>query len=148
MRHRDQPSRAGVGTALVLLTGLLTGCGITHSALEVALSDGSSAAASAALAIRGLGDGDLTRAVAQTAVDDAVREISTAAADSAEYRAAPGRERRLQQRGVVAIAVTVRHLHRAQDRLSEPADQARLARILEGDRERLGRLANRAGELG
>jgi hypothetical protein len=145
---RLRSRRATVGAALALLAGIQAGCGITHTPLEVALGDGSSATASAALAIRGLDDGDLTTAVAQTAVDDAVRVISTAASDSAEYEAAIGPERRLQQRAVGLIARAVRHLHDAQDRLTDPAQRARLEQTLKRDHDQLDELATRAGEVG
>jgi hypothetical protein len=134
--------------AVAVITGIQAGCGIMHTPLEVALRDGSSATASAAVAMHGLGDGDLTTTVAQTAVDDAVRVISTAASDSAEYQAAIGPERRLQQRAVALIARAVRHLHDAQDQLSEPTARARLERLLERDRDQLDRLATLAGEVG
>lgn len=147
MTHWARPRRCTVLATVVLLAGLLAGCGITHTPLEVALGDGASATASAATAIRGLDDGDLTTTVAQTAVDDAVRIISTAASDSAEYRAAAGPERRLQQRAVDLIARAVRHLHDAQDHLAEPAARARLERVLQRDHDQLDRLTIRAGEV-
>ncbi len=129
------------------LTGALVGCGITHTPLEVALGDGSSATASAAVAIRGLDDGNLTTHVAQTAVDDAVRIIATATTGAVEYEATPGPERRLQQRSVALIARAVRHLHDAQDHLTEPPERARLERELKRDHEQLDKLATRAGEV-
>jgi hypothetical protein len=134
--------------AAVVVSWLLAGCGITQTPLEVALNDGASSTGSAALAVRGLDDGDLTSPVAQTAIDDAVRAISKAASESAEYKASPGAERRLQERAVGAIARAVVHLHQAQDDLTKPSERARLARALKRDNDELENLSTRAGEIG
>lgn len=134
--------------AAAVASWLLAGCGITHTPLEVALSDGTSSTGSAALAIRGLDDGDLTSPVAQTAVDDAVRAIAKSASQSAEYEPASVAERRLQERAVEAIARAVHHLHQAQDDLTKPSERARLEQSLEEDRDELERLSKLAGEIG
>ena len=134
--------------AAVVVSWLVAGCGITHTPLEVALNDGASATGSAALAVRGLDDGDLTSPVAQTAVDDAVRAISKAASESAEYESSPGAERQLQERSASVIARAVVHLHQAQDDLTKPSERARLEQALKRDSDELEKLSTRAGEVG
>jgi hypothetical protein len=129
------------------MIALVSGCGITHSPLELALGDASSSAAAAALAVRALDDGDVTTVVAQTTVDDAVTEISKAASDTASYRAKAGSERRLQERAVEVVARATRHLHRAQDALTKVSERQRLERMLKRDRDQLDRLSTKAGEL-
>ena len=148
MRHRPRYGGRAWICAAVVVSWLLTGCNITHTPLELALSDGASSTGSAALAIRGLDDGNLTSPVAQTAVDDAVRAISKAASESAEYEASPGAERQLQERAVAVIARAVLHLHQAQDDLTKPSERARLEQTLKRDRDQLEKLSTRAGELG
>jgi hypothetical protein len=133
--------------AVVVVVALASGCGITHSPLEVAFGDASSAAGAAAVAVRALDDGEVTTAVAQTAVDDAVTQTSKAAADATSYRAKAGPERRLQERAVEVVARTTHHLHRAQDDLTKASERQRLERMLKRDRDQLDRLATRAGEL-
>ena len=135
----------GLATAVVVVVALVSACGITHSPLEVALGDASSAAGAAAVAVRALGDGDVTTAVAQTAVDDAVTQTSKAAADATSYRAKAGPERRLQQRAVEVVARTTRHLHRAQDDQTKASERKKLERVLKRDRDQLDRLSTRAG---
>jgi hypothetical protein len=132
----------------VVVSWLLAGCGITHTPLEVALNDSASSAGSAALAVKGLDDGDLTSPVAQTAVDDAVRAISKAASEAAEYQSSPGAERQLQERAVETIARAVVHLHQTQDDVTKPSERARLEQALKQDSEELEKLSSRAGEIG
>jgi hypothetical protein len=127
---------------------VLTGCGITHTPLEVALGDGASATGAAALAVHGLDDGDLTTHVARAAVGDSIRAISKAAATAGEYKASARAERRVQDRAVDLIARAVRHLHDADDHLSSPADRARIEQQLRRDRDQLEKLSTQAGELG
>ncbi len=133
--------------AAVVASSLIAGCGITHTPLEVALSDGASSTGSAALAVRGLDEGDLTSPVARTAVDDAVRAISKAASEAAEYKSSPGAERKLQERAVSVIARAVVHLHQAQDGLTKPSERARLEQALKRDSDELEKLSTRAGEI-
>jgi hypothetical protein len=144
---RTPAGRTGGLSAAVVMVALVSACGITHSPLEVALGDASSAAGAAAVAVRALGDGDVTTTVAQTAVDDAVTQASQAAADVAGYRAEAGLERRLQQRAVEVVARTTRHLHRAQDDLTKASERRRLERVLKRDRDQLDRLSTSAGEV-
>ena len=140
-------TRAGGLTTAVVVVALVSACGITHSPLEVALGDASSAAGAAVVAARALEDGDVTTVVAQTTVDDAVTEISKAASDTASYQAKAGPERKLQQRAVEVVARTIRHLHRAQDDLTKASERKKLERVLKRDRNQLDRLSTRAGEV-
>jgi hypothetical protein len=138
-----------VGAAIgVLVTAVMSGCGISHSPLEVALGDGASATGSASLAVRALDDGDITSNVAFTAIDDAVTEISKAASDATTYRGSAGAERRLQERALPELARAVRHLHQAQDELTKSTARPVLERTLSRDRDRLEKLSTRAGEVG
>ena len=145
MTHR--PSGRLVG-AVALVATLTSGCGISHTPLEVALGSATSATGSAALAVRSLDQGKLTSNVAATTIDDAVTEISTAAADATTYQGSAGRERRLQEQAWPVLTRAVRHLHLAQDRLESPAERPRLVKVLERDRDQLEKLSTRAGEVG
>ena len=148
VRPRPRYGGRALTCAAVVVSGLLAGCGITHTPLEVALNDAASSTGSAALAVEGLDDGDLTSPVAQTAVDDSVRAISKAASEAAEYQPSPGAERQLQERAVEAMARAVLHLHQAQDDVTKPSERARLAQALKRDSDELEKLSTRAGEIG
>jgi hypothetical protein len=132
----------------VLVTVLPSGCGVSHSPLEVALGDAASATASASLAVRSLDDGDVTSNVASTAIDDAVTEISKASSDAATYRGSAGPERRLQERALPVLVRAVRHLHQTQDQLAKPAARPHLVKTLSRDRDHLEKLSTRAGVVG
>jgi hypothetical protein len=126
----------------------LCACGITHTPLETAAGDATSATGSAALALRGLDDGDLLPSVAETTIDDAVTTASTAAKQVAAYSAKSPQEKRLQEQAVEAITDAVRDLHRARDGVSSPGLRGRLADRLTKDRDRLDKIATKAGSVG
>jgi murein endopeptidase len=125
----------------------LAACGVTHTPLETAAGDATSATGSAALALRGLDDGDLLSTVAETTIDDAVTTASKAAKEVSAYRAKNVREKRLQEQAVEAIADAVRDLHRARDGVSSPGLRERLAKRLTKDRDRLDKIATKAGSV-
>ena len=145
MTHR--PTGRLVG-AVVIAAALTSGCGISHTPLEVALGSATSATGSAALAVRSFDDGALMSTVAATTIDDAVREISTAAADATTYRGSAGPERHLQEKSWPVLTRAIRHLHQAQDQLESPAKRPHLVKVLERDRDELEKLSTRAGEVG
>jgi hypothetical protein len=132
---------------VALIVGL-SACGITTPPLERAAGDATSATGSAALALRGLEDGDLTSRVAETTIADAVTTASKAAKEVAAYEAQNAREKRLQEQSVDAIADAVRDLHRARDGVSTPGLRERLAARLSKDRDRLDAITTEAGSVG
>ncbi|TXL60910.1 hypothetical protein [Aeromicrobium terrae] len=136
--------RAALVVALVVG---LAACGITTPPLERAAGDATSATGSAALALRGLDDGDLTSAVAETTIEDAVTTASKAAREVAAYPAKNTREKQLQEQAVAAIADAVKDLHRARDGVRQPAQRASLVDRLTADRDRLDELTTKAGSL-
>jgi hypothetical protein len=129
--------------AVALALGL-SACGVTSTPLEQGAGDATSATGSAAVALRGLDDGDLTSPAAETTIDDAVTTMAKAAKEVAGYTAKNARERHLQERAVAAIADAVRDLHRARDGVSTPGLRERLATRLTKDRDRLDRIATKA----
>jgi hypothetical protein len=133
--------------AAVALIGCLSACGITATPLEIGAGDATSATGSAALALRGLDDGDLLSTVAETTIDDAVTTASKAAKEVAAYSAKSAREKRLQEQAVEAIADAVRDLHRARDGVSSPGLRERLAKRLTKDRDRLDKITTKAGSV-
>jgi hypothetical protein len=146
--YRVIGDRARLGMAVLVSAVLVSaGCGITHSPLEKAVGDASSAAATAVVAVRGLHQERLTPDVASTAVEDAIRHISTATADLTSHKATSGAERRLQEQAVNLFARTTRNLHQARDGLTKPSARPRLERLLEQDRDELDRMSRQAGEI-
>lgn len=131
----------------VALAVCLSACGITTPPLERAAGDATSATGSAALALRGLDDGDLLSTVAETTIEDAVVTASKAAKEVAAYPAKNAREKELQEQTVDAIADAVRDLHQARDGVSTPGLRERLATRLKKDRDRLDQLTTKAGSL-
>jgi hypothetical protein len=132
----------------VALVGCLTACGVTTSPLERAAGDATSATGVAALAVRGLDDGDLTTAVAVTTIKDAVTTVSSAAKEVAAFEPRNAQERRLQERAVDAITDAVRDLHHARDGVDKPGQRERLATRLTKDRDRLEKITTKAGSVG
>jgi hypothetical protein len=132
--------------AVALALGL-SACGVTSTPLEQGAGDATSATGSAAVALRGLDDGDLTSSAAETTIDDAVTTIAKAAKEVAGYTAKNARERRLQVQAVEAIADAVRDLHKARAGVSSPGLRERLATRLTKDRDHLDALATKAGSL-
>ncbi len=130
------------------MIGCLSACGVTSTPLEKAAGDATSATGVAALALRGLDDGDLTTIAAGTTIKDAVTTAAKAAKEVAAFEPRNAQERRLQEQAVDAVADAVRDLHQARDGVSEPGQRERLATRLTKDRDRLDEIATEAGSVG
>ena len=133
--------------AALALIGCLSACSVTATPLEKGAGDATSATGSAALALRGLDDGDLLPTVAETTIEDAVTTASKAAKEVAAYPARSAAEKRLQEQAVEAIADAVRDLHRARDAVTTPGVRERVAARLTKDRDRLDELTTKAGSV-